>query len=224
MNNVSYVILACYPDKGMKSYGSKSLMLFNSKRLLDYQINVINNINKYNKNYEIIIISSFETAKLQKIFSDVRVINCDNTNPVHLACNKSIYPNLLFIDYGCVFNEKVLLNMDKDNSSSVLCMNGSKGVSNLEIGCIIDQQTSDLINIFFDLPENKFCNIFYVVEKDKNKILEKKIYQTTNLLYFEIINILINDNTNFKVRYTNNNNYIYFNNMRQKNAINKFIK
>ena len=37
MTGITYAIIACYIDKGMKSKGSKCLMEFNKKKLLDYQ-------------------------------------------------------------------------------------------------------------------------------------------------------------------------------------------
>ena len=35
MKHITYVILACYADKGMKSLGSKGLMVFQNKKLLE---------------------------------------------------------------------------------------------------------------------------------------------------------------------------------------------
>lgn len=221
MNKVSYVILACYPDKGMKTHGSKSLMLFNNKKLLDHQINTIQSFNKNNKDYEIIIVSSFDTLKLQKSFNNIKVIDCIEYNPVYTGCINSKYKNLLYIDYGCVFNQRTL-NSIKFNHSSVLCYSNNKK-SPLDIGCISDE-FSNLVNMFFDLPNNKFCNIFYINEHSSNKIRSNSKYNTKNLLYFEIINMLIAADEIFKISTTNHNDFIYFNKMRQKNAISKFYK
>lgn len=221
MNNISYIILACYPDKGMKSRGSKSLMMFNNKKLLDHQIKAINKFNKKNTSYEIIVISSFDTIKLQKNFHKIKVINCLEHNPIYTGCLEAKYKNIVFIDYGCVFNEKTLSAIKFDNSS-VLCLSSSKD-SGIDVGCISDQ-SSNLINMFFDLPNNKFCNIFYINEYSTNKIICDTKYRIKNLLYFEIINMLISTNEIFKISNINTNNFIYFNNMRQKNAITKFYK
>lgn len=219
MNNISYVILACHPDKGMKSYGSKSLMVFNNKKLLEHQINTIHNFNKKH-NYEIVVVSSFETHKLQKIVNDVKILDTEDCNPIIKACKNVKYNNILFIDYGCVINQQTLYEINLDYPF-VVCMKNSKN-TNLDIGCIIDNNT--IANIFFDLPENKFCNMFYITKDYINKLIKNKYYHKKNLLYFEIINMLISSGSIFKPAYIDSNNYIYFNNMRQKNVINKFIQ
>lgn len=222
MNNTCYAILACYPDKGMKSYGSKSLMTFNNTKLLDHQINTIKSFNKKNDNYEIIVISALDTTKLQKNFNQAKIINCNEYNPVYTAALSTNYENIVFIDYGCVFNEKTLSSIRYD-TSSVLCSSNSKD-SSLDIGCIVDNSSLKIMNMFFDLPDNKFCNIFHINKNDLVKITSNITYSIKNLLYFEIINMLINNDSIFEISYTTNNNFIYFNNMRQKNAISKFFK
>lgn len=221
MNNISYIILACYPDKGMKSHGSKSLMIFNNQKLLDHQIKAIHNFNKKNTSYEIIVISSFDTIKIQKNFHKIKVVNCLEHNPIYTGCLQAKYKKIVFIDYGCVFNEKTLSSIKFDNSS-ILCLPSTKD-SAIDVGCVSDQ-SSNLINMFFDLPNNKFCNIFYINEYGTNKIISDIKYSIKNLLYFEIINMLVSTNEIFKISNINSNNFIYFNNMRQKNAITKFYK
>lgn len=222
MNKVSYVILACNPDKGMKSYGSKCLMVFNNKKLLNYQIETIHNFNKNNNEYEIIVVSSFDTAKLQRVFANVKIIDSTEQNPIYAACLSAKYPNLLFIDYGCVFNKATLGSIIFDKPS-ILCSQNNK-CNTLDVGCIVNKKDSSLINIFLDLPENKFCNMFFIKQQEANKIITINKYRTKNLLYFETINMLLNDQSSFMISYTSKNNFIFFNNMRQKNAINKFIK
>jgi hypothetical protein len=76
--------------------------------------------------------------------------------------------------------------------------------------------------MFFDLPKNKFCNIFTINKEDNHKINNNKNFQKNNLLYFEFYNLLIKLESKISPVYSTNQ-FIYFNNMRQKNAINKFI-
>lgn len=218
MNNISYVILACYPDKGMKSYGSKALMVFDEQKLLDYQISVIKKLHNNKQNYEIIVICDFDSSRIQKHFGDIKVIELKNNNPIYNGCQYSLYKDILFIDYGCVFNTKTFKNMHF-LSSEILCVN-KYNHGKLDIGCIKNQNN---FHMFYDLPENKFCNIFYISKQHTEEILKNDQYSKSNLLYFEILNMLNNTNK-INITYTDNNNYIYFNNMRQKNAINKFIK
>lgn len=218
MNNISYVIIACYPDKGMKSYGSKSLLEFSKKKLLQHQIDCIKGIGGH-KNYEIIVISDFETNKLQKYFGDqIKIIPLENHNPVYTGCKASKYDHAIFIDYGCVFNKRIITNINKE---SCVIVNNNKN-SKLEIGCVIEDRK--IKHIFFDLPDNKFCNIFSLSNGDKNKILHTDGFDYFNLLSFEIINMLLDSGSIFKVHDIKNEDFLFFNHMRQKNAVNKFIK
>lgn len=221
MNKISYIILACYPDKGMKRHGSKSLMLFNNKKLLDHQINTIKKFNQHKDDYEIIVVSSFETSKLQKSFNNIKIVYGTDHNPIYTGCLNAKYNDIVYIDYGCVFNEKMLACI-KFDYSSILCSSNNRDPG-LDIGCISDE-SSNLINMFFDLPHNKFCNIFYIDENSTNQIKSNTKYSVKNLLYFEIINMLVSANNTFKISTTNHNNFIYFNKMRQTNAISKFYK
>ena len=218
MNGVSYIIIACYPDKGMKSYGSKSLIDFNKKKLLQHQIDIINNYDK--SAHEIIVISNFETQKLNKYFGDkIKIISLNNNNPVFQGCEAAKYSQAIFIDYGCIFNGYVFKKMQK--ISSVVCVNSTK-TCKLDVGCLVENDT--LKHIFLDLPDNRFCNVFSLCEKDKSIILQNNNFGYFNLLSFEIINMLIDNGSTFKVHNMESNNFLYFNNMRQKNAVTKFIK
>lgn len=219
MNNISYVIMACYPDKGMKSHGSKSLMTFNNNKLLDYQLSVIKQLHHKKDNYEIILVCDFDILKTQKYFSDkVKIIQSDKFNPVYTGASAAKYANVLFIDYGCIFDKEIIQQLTKDYYSKILCVKKYKH-GKLDVGCI---QTDESLHFFFDLPNNKFCNMFYLIETDLRAIITNKKYGIYNLLYFEILNML-NNNNQIKIAYADNMNFIYFNNMRQKNAINKFL-
>jgi len=218
MNNVSYIIVACYPDKGMKSYGSKSLIDFNKKKLIEYQIE---QIYKIHKKAEIIIISDFEINKFNKIFNQkITVIELKKYNPIYLGCKFAKNNLTVFIDYGCIFKSTAI---EKLVGTSILCFDNSISKKTTpQIGCIVEN--NDLKHIFLDLPDNKFCNIFALSHEDKNKILQNTDFGYNNLLSFEIVNKLIASGSSFNVKFIKNNDLIHFNSMRQKNAVNKFIK
>ncbi len=214
MNDVYYIIIACYPDKGMKSYGSKGLIKFENKSLLDHQISWIK---KYSKN-KIIIIADFDIQKLHKHFdSQIQIIDSEQKNPIGVCCRKFTDKKLCFIDYGCVFDKKVLCNLGCE-TSEIVCSKATTKNTNLDVGCTINNGYIE--NMFLDLPNNKFCNIFTISKNDSEVI--SKCLTNNNLLYFEIINLLIDSGSKVKPVYLDN--FLYFNNMRQKNAINKFIK
>lgn len=221
MSNITYVILACYPDRGMKSYGSKGLMIFNKKKLFEYQISAIQKLNKTD-DYEIIIICNFDYQKIIKaVGNKVNVIQLDSEkNPIHQACCASKNSRILFLDYGLIFNKKALSDIELSDQSEILCTNAKN--NNLEVGCVIGQYGIE--HLFLGLDSHKFCNLFYICDNDYEKIIANNSYHAYNLLYFEIINQLISTGSRVTARHTNNKNFFYFNSMRQKNGINKFIK
>lgn len=223
MNNITYVILACYIDKGMKSYGSKGLMIFNNKRLLDYQIESIKKSQSKKNNYEIIILCDFDQQKISKIYSsDIKVYGLDNKNPIHRGAELASHNKILFIDYGCIFDHSIIKNIGSETNSLILCIKNIKNTK-LDIGCITDKDQK-LQHMFFDLPENKFTNIFLINNTDKRTICNNIEYHNKNLLYFEIINFLKQNGSIIEIRNIPNTKFSYFNNIRQKNAISKFIK
>jgi hypothetical protein len=215
--DVSYIIVACYPDKGMKSHGSKSLIDFNKKKLLQHQIDCISKTR--HKNYEIIVISDFETQKIKKLFPLVKVIELNNNNPIYLGCKIAKYQQIVFIDYGCLFSGQIINEIK--NNSTIIC-SGSTKISGLEVGCLVRNRF--LEHLFLDLPDNQFCNIFSLSHNDKKKILQNNALNYFNLLSFEVINKLIELGSIFDVKFVDSEDFIHFNNMRQKNAIHKFIK
>lgn len=223
MNGITYAIIACYIDKGMKSKGSKSLMEFNKKKLLDYQIENIISGHNSKIPYEILIITNFETQKIQKNFSKkAKIIDLKKTtNPISQISSESNYKNIFFIDYGCLYSKKII-NESKFNKSFVLSIQ-NKNSNDLKIG-ITQNIDNHIEHMFFDLDEYKFTNMFYLSEIDTEKVLNSSNLCRYNLLYFEIINFLISNGSSITNRTINKNSFIFFNNARQKNGIIKFIK
>lgn len=217
MNNVSYIILACHTDKGMKSFGSKGLLEFQQKKIFDYQIDWINRNNK--EEYEIIIVSNFDTQKIQKGLShkNIRIIDC-NTNPIYSACIESKYNYLIFIDYGCLFDPKIFKKIKHKDSNYIFTVNDST----LDVGCIL--QDNYINHIYLDLPNNKFSNMFMLNHNAKKHIINNKFYTRSNLLYFETLNYLISNGNTIENISIEKRDFLYFKHMDQKNAINKFIK
>ncbi len=215
MNKINYIIVACNPDKGMKSFGSKGLMIFNNKKLLEHQICWIKN---HKKTANITILSDFDFTKIQKLMPDITVINTGDINPVFKGC--SLYDHgICFIDYGCLFDPSLLKQLDSSKNSTIIT---TEKLSNLQIGCIANN--SNIEHMFFDLPKDKFCNIFYLSPKDVSKIKDNESLKRKNLLSFEIMNYLVDSGSVVNIQRINYKEFLYFNNMRQKNAISKYIK
>lgn len=223
MSGITYAIIGCYVDKGMKSKGSKALIKLNHKSLLDYQIDNIIKGHKNNSPYEILFITNFELNKINKNFNQkIRVINClPDTNPLVQLCNESKYKNIFFIDYGCIYSYTIINNLSFD-SSYILTTNNNKHTK-LDTGVVCDDNIVQ--HIFFDLPNKKFTNMFFLDNLCVNYIIDNKHRYYHNLMYFEIINNLIDSGKIIRHKSISNPNlFIYFNNMRQVHGINKFIK
>lgn len=218
-HKITYIIIGCYPDKGMKSYGSKSLMVFSNKKLLEHQIETIRKSHSNKDNYEIVVICDFDIQKVTKYFPKIKIIKLNDTNPIYQGCLLARYDNVCFIDYGCVFEPSSI--QYKEEVSKILCTKNNKN-NKLEIGCVSEKNI--VKHMFFDLPDHKFCNIFFLCQEDKKHILNNKDCSRHNLLYFEILNTLISSGVSIKISDIDTNKFIFFNNMRQKNAINRFIK
>lgn len=217
MSKTTYVIIACGIDKGMKSFGSKGLMTFHNKKLLDHQISWIK---KKPKNTEIIIVANFDYFRLKRSFGQtVKVVDSASYNPIYAGCNEARNGDICFIDYGCLFDPALIQKVDNFKNSTIITTDKS---ADLNVGCIVHQDQIE--HMFLDLPQDKFCNAFFLSENDTNKIKQEPFYQRHNLLYFEIINKLVDTGSVISRSKIDNKDFIYFNNMRQKNVISRFIK
>lgn len=219
MTKTTYIIIACHIDKGMKSFGSKGLLVFNNKKLLEHQISWIKN--KKNKGNQVIILADFDFPRLQKTFSKTtRVINNNNANPIYNGCSLADNNNICFIDYGCLFHGSVIDKLDKCKKSTIVTTNSSK---DLDVGCIVNKNYN-IEHMFIDLPDNKFCNMFLLSSDDISKVKTDLFFQRKNLLYFESLNRLVETGSQIDILNLKQKDFFYFNNMRQKNAISRFIK
>lgn len=218
MGKTTYVIMACNIDKGMKSFGSKGLMTFHNKKLLDHQISWIKK--KKPKNTEIIIVANFDYFRLKKSFGQtVKVVDSQSNNPIYAGCNEARNGDICFIDYGCLFDPSLIHKVDNFQNSTIITTDKS---TDLSVGCIVNQDKIE--HMFLDLPQDKFCNVFFLSENDTNKIKAEHFYKRHNLLYFEIINKLVDSGSVVSRSKIDQKDFIYFNNMRQKNVISRFIK
>jgi hypothetical protein len=218
MKHITYVILACYADKGMKSLGSKGLMVFQNKKLLEHQIAWIKKATKLK--HDIVIVCDFDYQKIYKSFSnEALVVEIESFNPIYTGCVNSKDQGICFIDYGCMFKPDILTKLENAKTSKIVT---TKDNRDLDVGCICDDDKVE--HMYLDLPEDKFCNIFYLKEQETKIIKNQDFFKRKNLLYFEIINKLIENNSIFNKQQIPVKDFIYFNNTRQKNGISKFIK
>ena len=227
MNKITYSIIGCYPDRGMKSYGHKSLIQFLDQTIIDYQIQQINKVhNKKYSDYEIIIITDGYADKILKHINhtynqkNIKCLNNKQYNPIYQVCLESNYSDILYIDYGCLFDSKLIKDMINNTKSTILCIKDKK-INHLNVGCLIEQNR--LIHMFLDIVSNKFTNMFLIKKNEKEYIIKNEKLHRKNFLYFEIINSLLDDDRYIDYTFVSNKSFFYFNHMRQKNGTIKFI-
>jgi|688.fasta_scaffold43437_4 hypothetical protein len=233
-NNISIILLCTLPDPGIKSLGSKCLININKKPLLHHQIETIQNY-FHGKNYEIILSLYFDANKVAKSIEHnkhVKIIkhNYSVTNQninfggALVSClNHTFYDDILFINYGCVYNKNVLKkichNTHNDNLVGVL---KSKYIDNINLGCYVND--SYINNIFFDLTDIKYSDMVYLNKQTKQHIQNTfSVSKTINKFTFEIINTTIEQGYLFKPVEFSDKDYIFINNLKTLNKSKRIL-
>jgi hypothetical protein len=219
----TFIILSFSQDKGMKSKGPKGLIEINNKKIFDYQIKSIFLSQKQLKEeYEILILTNFACDKIYKIMNEKAIIHCidEEKNPIAEGFSLASSNDVFFIDHGCVFSPEVIKKCMKNNLPTII----SAKNKNLDIGIVCEKFKKNVQHMFFDLSAKKFANMFYLQKKQKKIIENNKNLQQKNLMYFEIINYLIEKKEVINEYVVDSGEFMYFNNMRQKNELSKFIK
>lgn len=202
---ISVVILAASAGYRMKGFGSRSLCtMYGGTTLLQHQINVIKRV--FN-NFELIIVSGFESDKLVKYKqSNVRFVEnqlFDTTGEaeqLRLAINNITTDKLLLINGDTLFDGKSISEF-KNMSSTLLYNNNDTN----EIGATV--VNNYLTYLSYDLEE-KWSGITYLTNKELE--ITKKIINNRDLnklFMFEIINKVIDKNV--KINAFNNNSKIF---------------
>jgi choline kinase len=182
----------------MKSYGCKSLLSIDNMKLIDLQIDAIN---KEIPNYEIILITGFDSERLMNN-SPEDIIKIENEKYYENNVCKSIGVGLratkdndfVLIIFGDVlFNDEVLKQIDYNRS----CLIISEHMSDNEVGCNISSKGM-LEYMMFDLP-NKWGHIALFTGKELS-LLKKYVWSkySEKKFFFEVINDIINQGGKFK--------------------------
>ena len=182
----------------MKSYGCKSLLNIKNEKLLDIQIkNIANAI----PNYEIILITGFDSERLMSQ-SPQDIIKIENEKYYENNVVRSISIGLratkendhILIIFGDVLlNEETLAKIDYQQSSIII----SSYMSDNEVGCNINNK-GNLEYMMFDLP-NKWGHIIYLTSKELD-LFKKNVWSKykDKKFCFEIINDIVTQGGKFK--------------------------
>ena len=194
------VILVPEITKGMKSIGSKALILVNKdKCIVEYQIEYLQKKYKHNN---ITIITGFEKDKIEKRtkkYKNIHYVHSPNFEVTNQGQAIYIYlkqhnPNNLFIiSNGILLKEPIDFKEDK---SIIFIL--QKHNNDYSIG--LNQTLNNTSYLFYDFPipwaECVFLNKF-AINILSTKLQEKQI---SNMFLFEIINYLIDKDCDFKIQ------------------------
>ena len=195
---VHVIIPSAGIGRRMKSYGCKSLLNIQDKKLIDIQLDHVNN--KFPNN-EIILITGFDSERLMNHSPD-NIIKIENEKYYENNVVRSISIGLratkdnehILIVFGDILLNRDALDLINHNESCILISNH---MSENEVGCNINNK-GYLEYMMFDLP-NKWGHIIYLTSKELD--LFKKITWAKNKnkkFCFEVINEVVNHGGKFK--------------------------
>ena len=195
---VHVIIPSAGIGRRMKSYGCKSLLNIQDKKLIDIQLDHVNN--RFPNN-EIILITGFDSERLMNHSPD-NIIKIENEKYYENNVVRSISIGLraakdnqyVLIIFGDILLNMKALDLINQNESSIVISNH---MSDNEVGCNINSK-GQLEYMMFDLP-NKWGHIIYLTGKELdlfkkhtwNKNKDKKFC-------FEIINDIVNQGGRIK--------------------------
>lgn len=219
---ISFVLLCTVPDQGMKSLGSKSLVKINrTDTFIEKQIKNIRS-GAGRREHEIIISCSFDCHKIKKIISsysnkyNIKLV-CDQEENINFggallsSIENSKYDDVVFINYGCLFNRNVIKRIISSTDNSVVVTKKSKRNNHISIGC--NTTNRDKINhIFYGLEPYKYMDLGYL-QKEAVCFLSKHLYykKHINKFTFEIVNFLIENGFEFDYETMNNQDIVLSN-------------
>lgn len=201
-DGTSVVILATLPDSGIKSLGSKSLLTFKGKYLIEHQLDAIRQ-GLRNKKYDITIMSGFDSQRMIKFLSpickkyDIQIVKQNYENNLNFggslidSISHTKYKNILSINYGLLFKPNIISAMVKDHSrNTVVVSNNHSYNSNLKVGCY--DQNNQVVNLFYNLGEKKYLDINYWGANTVDFIKKNLFFANNhNRFIFELVNLLI---------------------------------
>lgn len=230
-NNISVILLCTLPDTGIKSLGSKSLIPIHKKPIIQHQIDTINSICN---NHEIIVSLSFDANRVHKniknLYQNIKIvknIQSDNINfggALVDAMRYAKYDNVLVINYGCMYTSNIIKQLlnNNPNNDNIVGVSSSKYLDNINISCYIED--NHITNIFFNLSNIKYCDMFYLNKSTKELILSKfSIGNSINKFTFEIINSIIESGSRFKAIFLPDKDYTFVSNPKTLNRCKRIL-
>ena len=200
LNNI--LIHVIVPSAGvgrrMKSYGCKSLLNIQGKKLIDIQVKAIEDCIP---EHEIILIAGFDAERLMNSSPD-HIIKIENEKyfennvirSISMGLRATKKNNHVLVIFGDVLlNDEALKCIEYDKSCIII----SDYMSDNEVGCNINSK-GYLEYMMFDLP-NKWGHIMYLTNKELN-LFKKLVFNKykDKKFCFEVINEILNSGGKLK--------------------------
>lgn len=190
---VSFIIPAAGMGNRMKSYGPKCLIeIKNDTTIIENQLRLIH---KYFYDPQIIIVTGFESAKVEKRLENKRVQliyndEWESSNVGHsasIAIKEVKHKNVIFMNGDLVFNAwtlKVPFGL-----YSMLLVDDSGFMKEEEVGCLTNDK--EAINLMYDI-DSKWAQIAYFTGEEL-EILKSVLDddRTDRCFMFEVINCVM---------------------------------
>jgi hypothetical protein len=190
--NIASCIFSYEITKGMKSFGPKGLLKSKkSKELINCQISTVSDIGQ--KTYIIVGFGSDKLIKKLPQSESVQVIKNEN----YKISNEGYALKLLFNNFDhdksdglLIISNGLLVNFPSvkfDQSKIFFTTKNDKHDFNL--GCVFDQNSNILENIFYNINDNVWCECIFISNSEINIIKQyMKTIDIQNMFLFEIIN------------------------------------
>jgi NDP-sugar pyrophosphorylase family protein len=194
---VTFILLCDMPGYRMKSYGSTSLINIKDKKLIDFQIEAINQSFKKN---EIIICTGFDAHNLCKYIKNkysqynIRIVEnqlfntCNSCESLRLCLNNINNSKIFVIDGSLFFTTDIFNTVDLNRDFLLI---EDKPSENLEIGVNVNE--INIIEHFSYGAQRIWSEIIYFTKKEVLDSLRRLLYneEYKNKLIFELFNDLL---------------------------------
>ena len=208
---INALIITPEITKGMKSIGSKSLLLLkNTQLVIDYQIE---QIYKICKNTDISIVIGFDSERIidhiKSKHKNIRIIENKRYDKSNQSEDLFLYlskmrnrrlKNLIIICSGILIREDTINLKNLSGKSKIFLLDKAK--NNFNIGCA---DTEDTEYLFYDLSQ-PWSEILYFNEETIERAALILKENASHLFLFEIINKIIASGIIIKKHHISKNN------------------
>lgn len=199
-DHIGIIIPAAGMGRRMKSYGPKPLIKIGNCSVIKNQINLLKT---YLKSSTVVLVCGFKASVLMNE-TPSHILKVENEKYEDTNVARSIglglrvianVPKVLIVYGDLVFNSSTIKQLNLHESSVVIA---DQAMGDNEVGCVIDNETQELSNLMYDLP-NKWGQIAIFMGKEL-ELLKQLCWDEKNYTKFgfEIINQILYKGGKFK--------------------------